>query len=58
MRFSNIQTHLYLRFLYPLDVALRRRFGKKLECGCETLWGSKRIYCWNHAQEAWNNTED
>lgn len=54
MNMHNIRSWFYLRFVYPMEVRLRRRYGKRQECGCETLWGSKRIYCWTHAQEFWD----
>jgi len=51
MGLRNVRSAVYLRFVFPIEARLLARFGHQEECGCETLWGFKRIYCVPHAFE-------
>lgn len=45
---DRISETIYLRFMYPLENRLLRRFGRKRDCGCEILWGRQLRLCWQH----------
>ena len=48
-RFDTTREHVFVRFTYPLENRLLRWFGRREECGCETLLTRRLRLCWDHA---------